>query len=99
MRIMRKQPYDEYEAHKAEHKALLDDIRDILDNAEAAANYEPALSETVRDWFVNHFKTKDARLHKKVGSLTRQHHSAGIARRVDNSHRQVASIAAGTAPG
>jgi hemerythrin-like metal-binding protein len=65
--IMRKHRYDEYEAHKAEHEALLDDIRDIMDSAEAAESYETALSETVRDWFVNHFKTKDARLHKKLG--------------------------------
>jgi hemerythrin-like metal-binding protein len=65
--IMRKHRYDEYEAHKAEHEALLDDIRDIMDDAEAAETCETALSETVRDWFVNHFKTKDARLHKKPG--------------------------------
>jgi hemerythrin len=26
-----------------------------------------ALATTVRDWFVNHFKTKDARLHGKLG--------------------------------
>src|SRR3974390_1372873 len=32
--IMRKHGYDEYEAHKAEHETLLDDIRDIMDDAE-----------------------------------------------------------------
>jgi hemerythrin len=67
--IMRKHRYDEYEAHKAEHEALLDEIRDIMDEAELAAdgNYQTALSETVRDWFVNHFKSKDARLHRQLG--------------------------------
>lgn len=67
--IMRKHRYDEYEAHKAEHEVLLDDIRDIMDDAEAgpASDYGTALSETVRDWFVNHFKSKDARLHKNLG--------------------------------
>jgi hemerythrin len=63
--IMRKHRYDEYQAHKAEHEALLDEIRDIMDEAEE--NYGKALAETVRDWFVDHFKSKDARLHKKLG--------------------------------
>jgi hemerythrin len=62
--IMRKHGYDEYEAHKAEHETLLDDIRDIMDEAEA--DYTEALSATVRDWFVGHFKSKDARLHGKL---------------------------------
>jgi hemerythrin len=63
--IMRKHEYDEYEAHKAEHETLLDDIRDIMDEAET--DYTEALSTTVGDWFVGHFKTKDAHLHKKLG--------------------------------
>jgi hemerythrin len=63
--VMRKHRYDEYEAHKAEHENLLDDIRDIMDAAEA--DYTEALSTTVADWFVGHFKTKDARLHRKLG--------------------------------
>jgi len=67
--IMRKHQYDEYEAHKAEHEILLDEIRDIMDRAESgsAEDYGSALSETVRDWFINHFKSKDARLHKNLG--------------------------------
>ena len=63
--VMRKHGYDEYEAHKAEHESLLDEIRDIMDAAEV--NYTEALSTTVADWFVGHFKTKDARLHGKLG--------------------------------
>ena len=63
--VMRKHGYDEYEAHKAEHESLLDEIRDIMD--ETDADYSEALSRTVADWFVGHFKTKDARLHKKLG--------------------------------
>ena len=67
--IMRKHNYDEYAEHKAEHERLLDDIRDIMDEFESrgAGDYGDALSKTVRDWFVNHFKSKDARLHKKLG--------------------------------
>jgi hemerythrin-like metal-binding protein len=65
--IMRKHRYDEYAAHKAEHEALLDEIRDIMDAAHESAGYGEALSGTVRDWFVNHFRSKDARLHRKLG--------------------------------
>lgn len=67
--IMRKHAYDEYQAHKAEHEKLLDDIRDIMDAAEAkdSSAYGEKLSGAVRDWFVDHFKSKDARLHKKLG--------------------------------
>jgi hemerythrin-like metal-binding protein len=67
--IMRKHAYDEYEAHKSEHERLLDEIRDIMDaqRETPSSAYGGSLSSTVRDWFVNHFKSKDARLHKKLG--------------------------------
>jgi hemerythrin-like metal-binding protein len=67
--VMRDRQYDEYEAHKAEHERLLDEIRDIMDAVAngAVEDYRTALSETVRDWFVGHFQTKDARLHRKLG--------------------------------
>jgi len=67
--VMRKHGYDEYAAHKAEHEQLLDDLRDIMDAHAAAENfdYRDALKGAVRDWFVNHFKTKDARLHRMLG--------------------------------
>jgi hemerythrin len=67
--IMRKHRYDEYAEHKADHEKLLDDIRDIMDAhaADAYFDYRDALGTAVRDWFVEHFKTKDARLHAKLG--------------------------------
>ncbi len=67
--VMRKHGYDEYAAHKADHEKLLDDLRDIMDAHEASQtfNYQEALGHAVRDWFVNHFKTKDARLHRILG--------------------------------
>jgi len=67
--VMRKHNYDEYDDHKSDHEKLLDDLRDIMDDAEedTGKNYKTALAESVHDWFVNHFKTKDARLHKKLG--------------------------------
>lgn len=67
--VMRKHRYDHYAEHKADHEKLLDDLRDIMDafGDETAIDYEAALSTAVRDWFVNHFKTKDARLHRLLG--------------------------------
>lgn len=67
--VMRKHRYDEYAAHKAEHEKLLDDIRDIMDahESDVFVDYEAALGRAVRDWFVDHFKTKDARLHRILG--------------------------------
>ncbi len=67
--IMRKHAYDEYEAHKAEHEKLLDEIRDIMDaqQDDPSTSYAQGLALTVRDWFVNHFKSKDARLHRQLG--------------------------------
>ena len=62
--VMRKHLYDEYEAHKAEHESLLDEIRDIMDEAEDG--YSETLSTAVANWFVGHFKTKDARMHKNL---------------------------------
>jgi hemerythrin len=66
---MRKHRYDEYLEHKSDHEKLLDDLRDIMDAhaADRYFDYEQALATAVRDWFVDHFKTKDARLHRKLG--------------------------------
>ncbi|MGI9387775.1 MAG: bacteriohemerythrin [Methyloligellaceae bacterium] len=67
--VMRKHDYDQYADHKADHEKLLDDLRDIMDDFESGeqVDYRDALGTAVRDWFVNHFKTKDARLHKLLG--------------------------------
>ncbi len=66
--IMRGQNYDAYAAHKAEHERLLDEIRDIMDAVSdgSLADYRGVLAATVRDWFVGHFQTMDARLHKRL---------------------------------
>ena len=66
---MRERRYDQYKLHKADHENLLDEIRDIMDRYEsgAEADYEETLAAEMRDWFTNHFKTKDARLHKMLG--------------------------------
>lgn len=67
--MMRKHNYDEYIDHKTDHEKLLDDIRDIMDDFEAGkyTAYRETLAPAIRDWFVNHFKTRDARLHRMLG--------------------------------
>jgi hemerythrin len=68
-KIMRSWQYDHYEDHKADHERLLDEIRDIMDGFEAGsiAAAEAELSARLNSWFADHFKTKDARLHRHLG--------------------------------
>jgi hemerythrin len=62
---MRKLKYDQYEDHKQDHEKLLDSIRDIMDEYEDNSILdEKEFGQRLTDWFVNHFSTKDARLHK-----------------------------------
>ncbi len=68
-KIMRARGYDQYADHKADHEALLDGIRDIMDDHArgAYADYDEVLSAHLQSWFTQHFKTKDARLHRMLG--------------------------------
>lgn len=68
-KIMSSWKYDQYEEHKADHEHLLDEIRDIMDGFEAGtiAAAEQELSGRLNAWFTDHFKTKDARLHRHLG--------------------------------
>jgi hemerythrin len=68
-RIMQANGYDQFVDHKADHERLLDDIRDIMDEYDAGG-YEGLsreLGNRLQAWFVEHFKTKDARLHRLLG--------------------------------
>lgn len=66
--MMREHRYDHYADHKSDHERLLDDIRDIMDAHEAGtyAERRAAFAERLQRWFVDHFKTKDARLHRHI---------------------------------
>lgn len=67
-KIMRKYNYDHYAEHKADHEKLLDDLRDIMDAYEENAYFsDEEFSKTVERWFSEHFRTRDARLHKHLG--------------------------------
>jgi hemerythrin-like metal-binding protein len=64
-KVMLAEGYAEYNEHKADHERLLDDIRDIMDDYEDSDDFnEQDFSERLTLWFVDHFKTKDAKLHK-----------------------------------
>src|SRR5512144_252348 len=64
-RFMRERRYDQLVQHKADHERLLDDIRDMMDDAAAAgATGDDELSARLAAWFARHFETHDARLHK-----------------------------------
>ena len=67
-KIMRTHKYDQYVDHKADHERLLDELRDIMDDYEESAYFsDEEFATHVERWFTEHFKTKDARLHKHLG--------------------------------
>ena len=67
-KIMRKRKYDQYKDHKADHERLLDELRDIMDDYEENTYYsDEEFSSHIERWFTEHFRTKDARLHKHLG--------------------------------
>ncbi len=68
-RMMRRASYEGYEAHKTDHEDLLDGIREIMIDYDtgAYAEFEDRLARNLDDWFSNHFKTHDAKLHAVFG--------------------------------
>lgn len=67
-KLMRQSRYDEYPAHKSDHEALLDDIRDLMDEFEDGIWIDlEAFAQRLQRWFTEHFRTHDSRLHQKLG--------------------------------
>ena len=65
-RHMRDVRYMSYAEHKEDHEILLDDLRDIMEQVESAGAYPKGrLSRDLVYWFSEHFRTHDARLHRK----------------------------------
>jgi hemerythrin len=61
---MRKAAYQEYDAHKEQHEALLDQLRDMMDEFEDdPVSGRETLQNCLGGWFGKHFATFDARLH------------------------------------
>ena len=66
-KIMLAKNYDQYDAHKADHERLLDDIRDIMDDYEDDRFFgEEQFAQRLQAWFGEHFRTHDARLHRRL---------------------------------
>ena len=64
-RWMEQHNYDDYKSHREDHERLLDDIGDITDDVETSNKLNTEqLREKLDNWFLIHFKTHDARLHK-----------------------------------
>ena len=67
-KIMRDSHYDEYLDHKTDHERLLDDIRDLMDDYDDGVYVDvERFGARLDDWFSEHFRTRDARLHKMIG--------------------------------
>jgi len=67
-KIMRERHYDQYQEHKNDHERLLDELRDIMDDYEENTYFsDEEFASHVGRWFSEHFKTRDARLHKILG--------------------------------
>ena len=66
-KIMRDSKYDEYVDHKIDHERLLDDIRDLMDDYEDGVYVDvEGFAGRLDQWFSEHFRTRDARLHSKI---------------------------------
>ena len=64
-RYMRESRYRAYVEYKEDHETLLDDLRDIMDEAENDGDFdEKRLSIDLDRWFSDHFRTHDAKLHR-----------------------------------
>lgn len=66
--LMQEANYAEYEDHKRDHERLLDQIQDMIFHfTEDPDSGRELLTNRLSDWFSQHFKGFDARLHKQLG--------------------------------
>lgn len=66
--LMQEANYAEYEDHKQDHERLLDQIQDMIFHfTEDPDSGRELLTNRLSDWFSQHFKGFDARLHKQLG--------------------------------
>jgi hemerythrin len=63
--------YDEFEEHKDDHENLLDQIRDMMDEMERdqSGDVMKDLGGRLNNWFTEHFRTRDARLHNFLAKI------------------------------
>ena len=66
--LMQEANYAEFEDHKQDHERLLDQIQDMIFHfAEDPDSGRELLANRLSDWFSQHFKGFDARLHNQLG--------------------------------
>ena len=66
--LMHEAGYAELDAHREDHEHLLDQIHDLIFHfTEDPDNGKELLINRLSDWFSNHFKGFDARLHNQLG--------------------------------
>ena len=66
-KIMRDAGYADIGPHKEDHESLLDQLADIIYAVEAGKGLDQAdLSSRLNQWFTGHFRTHDAKLHRRV---------------------------------
>ena len=66
-KVMLVRHYSAYTEHKEDHEALLDSILDIMDSFVEVEDFdEVQFGESLKNWFVRHFSTHDAQLHKMI---------------------------------
>lgn len=58
-------------AHRAEHKALLGQLRTLSVGQAAVSGEREGLCEWLGTWFSRHFQTADARMHGMAGNQTK----------------------------
>ena len=67
-KIMRDADYKELTSHKEDHERLLDSLLMIIDGVDDEGRYDRVeLSSGLDRWFTDHFRTHDARLHRRLG--------------------------------
>jgi hemerythrin len=68
-KVMRSRRYEGLADHKQDHERLLDEIREIMDRYELHGRYDArALGTALEEWFGEHFRTRDARLHAALAA-------------------------------
>lgn len=66
-KMMRDADYVGYGVHKDDHESLLDQLTEIIDAVELEGRYEEqTMSSVLSQWFSEHFRTHDARLHGRL---------------------------------
>lgn len=66
-KIMRSAGYEHLGPHKQDHEALLDQLADIIYGVESGGTLdEDELSTRLDRWFSDHFRTHDAKLHRRL---------------------------------